>query len=188
MPSQVYKRLERNEPSTQEKARTEQLVPPTERGLEDERSMDIREFRETLGQGHDLEVSGDVAMESGDADGEDGDGDGDLDSAPAPVHEISSSETFALNGRPDVADAEKLQYVRDALGRHDSCDGTGGSTLAGSAEVRRGYASEPYILVPRGEDFADPFEPLFFTKTFPTLFPVLEVVKGIVLCIALTNF
>jgi hypothetical protein len=172
VPSQVYERLEQNEPSAWEKARTGQLVPPIERGLEDEGSVDIREVLATLGQGHDLEVSGDVAVERGDADGEGGDGDGDLDGAAAPVHEISSSGMFALDGRPDVADAEKLRYVRDALGRRDSCDETGGSTLAGSAEVRRGYASEPYILVSRGEDFADSFDPRFFAKTFPTLFPV----------------
>ncbi|KAH6954034.1 hypothetical protein BKA56DRAFT_625250 [Ilyonectria sp. MPI-CAGE-AT-0026] len=124
VPPQVYERLERNEPSAWEKARTGQLVPPAERGLEDEGSVDIREVLATLGQGHDLEVSGDVAVEPGDADGEDvdgdgdGDGDGDLDGAAAPVHEISSSGMFALDGRPDVADAEKLRYSSDILYIH----------------------------------------------------------------------
>lgn len=172
VPPQVYERLERNEPSAWEKARTGQVVPPTDRGLEDEGSVDIREVLETLGQGHDLEVSGNVTVEPGDADDEDGAGDEELDGVAAPVHEISASGMFAVDGRPDVADAEKLRYVRDALGQQGSRDETGPSTLAGSAEVRHGYASEPYVLMSRGDDFADSFEPRFFAKTFPTLFPV----------------
>jgi hypothetical protein len=43
VPSQVYTRLERNEPSVWEKVRTAQVVPPTERGLEEGQSTDIRE-------------------------------------------------------------------------------------------------------------------------------------------------
>jgi hypothetical protein len=31
---------------------------------------------------------------------------------------------------------------------------------------------EPYILVSRGDDFADSFDTRFFAKTFPTLFPL----------------
>jgi hypothetical protein len=156
VPSQVYERLERNEPSAWEKARTGQVVPRTERGLEDEGSMDIREVLETLGQGHDLESSGDAAAQTGDADGADGAGDD-------PIHELSSSGVFDVDGRPDVTDAEKLGYVHEALGTR---------ALEGSVEVRGGYASEPYIAVSRGDEFADSFAPQFFAKTFPTLFPV----------------
>ncbi|KAG6990362.1 hypothetical protein FocnCong_v020486 [Fusarium oxysporum f. sp. conglutinans] len=162
VPFQVYDRLERNEPSAREKAQTGQLVPPTERGLDDEGSVDIREVLATLGQGHDLEASDEVTTEPSNADG---------DKTGATVHEISSSGMFALDGGPDVAESEKLRYVRDALGRHDPSDEAGGSTLTGSAEVRQGYAFEPYIHVSRGEDFADSFEPRFLAKTFPTLLP-----------------
>jgi hypothetical protein len=49
VPSQVYERLERNELSAWEKARIGQLVPPIERGLEDEGSVDIREVLAILG-------------------------------------------------------------------------------------------------------------------------------------------
>lgn len=38
--------------------------------------------------------------------------------------------------------------------------------------MRREHASEPYIQVCRGEEFADSFATRFFAKTFPTLFPV----------------
>jgi hypothetical protein len=42
---------------------------------------------------------------------------------------------------------------------------------AKSADVRSGGGSEPYIVVSRGEEFADSHEAWFFAKTFPTLFP-----------------
>ena len=69
VPSQIYGRLERNEPSAWEKARTGQVVPPTERGLED-----IREIMATLGRERE-------ANEEGDEDGEVNDDMMDFDSA-----------------------------------------------------------------------------------------------------------
>ncbi|KAG7408125.1 hypothetical protein Forpi1262_v018013 [Fusarium oxysporum f. sp. raphani] len=163
VPSQIYDRLERNEPSAQEKSQTGQLVPPTERGLDDEGSVDIREVLATLGQGNDWEASHEVRAEPSNEDG---------DAAVGMVHEISSSRMFALDGGLNVADSEKLRYVRDALDGQDPHDKAGGSVLTGSAEVRQGHTSEPYILVSRGEDFADSFDPRFFAKTFPTLLPL----------------
>lgn len=171
VPSQVYARLERNEPSAWEKARTGQIVPPTERGLEEDGPADIREIMAMLGQGRDV-VSNRDEVKEGDEDDEDGDHGADLDSAAETIHEISSSGMFALDSRPDVADMEKLRYVCDALGQDTSYNQTGGSAWAGSAEVRLEHASEPYIQVCRGEEFADSFDTRFFAKTFPTLFPV----------------
>ncbi|KAH7464438.1 hypothetical protein FOMA001_g17470 [Fusarium oxysporum f. sp. matthiolae] len=163
VPSQIYDRLERNEPSAQEKSQTGQLVPPTERGLDDEGSVDIREVLATLGQGNDWEASHEVRAEPSNEDG---------DAAVGMVHEISSSGMFALDGGLNVAESEKLRYVGDALNGQDPHDKAGGSVLTGSAEVRQGHTSEPYILVSRGEDFADSFDPRFFAKTFPTLLPL----------------
>ncbi|RYC79720.1 hypothetical protein BFJ63_vAg17395 [Fusarium oxysporum f. sp. narcissi] len=163
VPSQIYDRLERNEPSAQEKSQTGQLVPPIERGLDDEGSVDIREVLATLGQGNDWEASHEVLAEPSNEDG---------DAAVGMVHEISSSGMFALDGGPNVAESEKLRYVGDALNGQDPHDKAGGSVLTGSAEVRQGHTSEPYILVSRGEDFADSFDPRFFAKTFPTLLPL----------------
>lgn len=108
--SQVYARLERNEPSAWEKARTGQVVPPTERGLEDDGPADIREIMAMLGQGRDVASNRDE-VEEGDEDGEDSDHGADLDSAAETIHEISSSGMFALDARPDVADMEKLRYA-----------------------------------------------------------------------------
>jgi len=163
VPSQVYARLERNEPSAWEKARTGHVVPRTERGLEDEGPVDIREVLATLGQGRDA-----VEEDPESADGEGGVDEAEPDSTTVPIHEISSSGMFALDAGPDIADEEKLRYACDALGQ----DAAWGSTRAASAQVRRGCGSEPYVHVSRGDEFADSFDPRFFAKTFPTLFPL----------------
>ena len=110
----MYERLERNEPSAWETARTGQVVPPTERGLEEDGPTDIREILAMLEQERDK------AEEEGCEYGEESDGVMDSeesDSAAEMIHEISSSGMFALDARPDVADTEKLQYVCDALGQ-----------------------------------------------------------------------
>ncbi|KAF1809820.1 hypothetical protein P152DRAFT_476222 [Eremomyces bilateralis CBS 781.70] len=132
--SRVYERLRRDEPSAQEKARTGQLVPPTERGLDEGEAIDIREVLATLGEGYDIEPDQDVTGEPEQGDTADRDRDRVSNGAAVPVYETSSS----------------------------------GMT----AEVRRGNGAEPYIVVNRGEDFADPFDVRFFAKTFPALFPL----------------
>ncbi|KAF1814387.1 hypothetical protein P152DRAFT_447755 [Eremomyces bilateralis CBS 781.70] len=168
VPSRVYERLRRDEPSAQEKARTGQVVPSTERGLDEGEAVDIREVLATLGQGDDIETSQEVTEEMEQGDATDRDRDRVLGDAAVPVHETSSSGIFALDKGPDIANGEKLQYVRDALGQQDP----GNKRRGGTAEVRRWNGAEPYIVVNRGEDFADPFDARFFAKTFPTLFPL----------------
>ncbi|EJT68919.1 hypothetical protein GGTG_13511 [Gaeumannomyces tritici R3-111a-1] len=166
VPSQIYDRLERNEPSGREKIQTAHIVPPTERDLEEPGAVDIQELLASL-EG-DRGVCGDaVGGESASAD-ERADVHGITEGR---VHEISSSGMFDLDRRPDIADAERLRYVCGAMGEVASWDQTRGRTWAGSAEVRYGCATEPYILVSRGDEFADSFDAGFFASTFPTLFP-----------------
>jgi hypothetical protein len=162
VPSQVYDRLERNEPSAWEKTRTAQLVPPTERGLEEGKDVDVREVLALLNQEQDVEIdeSGARIVE------------GERLESSATIQEISSSGMFALDGQPDVADADKLQYVCDALGQDASSAERHGNSWVGTAEVRRGEGLEPYVLMSRGDGFADSNEVRFFAKAFPTLFPV----------------
>jgi hypothetical protein len=50
VPSQIYERLERNEPSAREKTQTAHIVPPTERGLDEPGPVDIQEILESLGE------------------------------------------------------------------------------------------------------------------------------------------
>lgn len=79
---------------------------------------------------------------------------------------------FALDGQPDVADAEKLQYIYDALGQDASSAKRHGNSWVGTTEVQRREGLEPYVLMSRGDRFTNSNEVRFFAKAFPTLFPV----------------
>jgi hypothetical protein len=165
VPSQVYNRLQRNEPSAWEKTRTAHLVPPTERGLEEEEQVDVREILAKLSEGGEVE-----AYEVGSGPCE---GDGGIEEeSNVIIQEVSASGMFALDVLPEVQDAEKLQYVCDALKGDSPLTASPEKVWPGSAEVGYEGASEPYILVSRGETFADSKDVHFFAKTFPTLFPV----------------
>ncbi|XP_044717265.1 VrtJ [Hirsutella rhossiliensis] len=91
------------------------------------------------------------------------------------INEVTSSGMFALDGPPDVADVEKLQFACDAVGE-GADDGRAGprawvGSLAGGVRGRGDGGCEPYIRVSRGGEFTDSFEASFFARTFPTLFP-----------------
>ncbi|KAM4067349.1 PIF1-like helicase [Hirsutella rhossiliensis] len=53
VPAAVWERLEHNEPSARERTRTAQLVPPTERAMDDEGVVEIEEVLAMLRQGRD---------------------------------------------------------------------------------------------------------------------------------------
>ncbi|KAI8649752.1 Helitron-like-N domain-containing protein [Fusarium keratoplasticum] len=178
VPSLVYDRMERNEPSAWEKTRTAQVVPPTERAMDDEGSVEIEEILALLNQGEDASTCqtgkpGVKAMNEARCEsGAEPDQDPGLD--PRLISEVTSSGMFALDSQPDVADAEKLRFACDAVGEGDGDGRMGPRTWVGSSpDSRRGHAdgSEPYIHVRRGDEFADSFEASFFAKTFPTLLP-----------------
>src|SRR5262249_11830485 len=140
VPVQIYERMERNEPSAWEKTRTAQLVPPTERGIEDGESMDIGEILATLSQGQDV-----VGRPSGEFGKCDYDYDAGVEGFVNPINEVTSSGMFALDGPPDVTDLEKLQFACDTVGEETFTGQVRKSSWAGSAEVRRGQTLEPYI-------------------------------------------
>jgi hypothetical protein len=172
VPRQVYERLERDEPSAWEKTRTAQLVPQTERGLEAGDDVDVREVLATLNEEqaarHDGMEDGGVAAGGPDAGSED-----NINQNSEVIQEVSASGMFALDALPDVEDTEKLQYVYEALGAKTATVNSvrAQGQWAGSADVRSGGTSEPYIVVSRGDEFADSHDAWFFAKTFPTLFP-----------------
>ncbi|KAJ6436875.1 Endonuclease/exonuclease/phosphatase [Purpureocillium lavendulum] len=173
VPPSVYERMERNEPSAWEKTRTAHVVPPTERAMDDEGSVEIEEIFAILNQ----------RQETGDQAAEHGPGEGGVDhdgSVACPeqnvqaINEVTSSGMFALDGPPDVADVEKLRFACDAVGDAGLGGRAGPRTRVGSlADGVRGPGDlcEPYIRVSRGDEFADSFDTFFFAKTFPTLFP-----------------
>ena len=171
VPSKVYGRLERNEPSAREKMQTAHIVPPTERGLDDSGPVDIREVMASLTE--EQGVSGIVAGDGVACPEETEETGSGLDNSRDVVHEIGSSGMFGLDCQPDIADVEKLRYlvnsVSDKVAGKATC---GAAAWRGSAEVRHGRAAEPFIVVSRGEDFADSFDAWFLAKAFPTLFPL----------------
>ncbi|RKK15427.1 hypothetical protein BFJ67_g17959, partial [Fusarium oxysporum f. sp. cepae] len=158
VPPLVYDRMERNEPTAWEKTRTAQIVPPTERGMDDEGSLEIEEVLARLNRGEDIP--------SGDTQGpeltEDEDG---HRSGPSLVNWENRS-TKSLY---------RLLFACNAVNRDAAAGGgkAGPTTRVESSERRPGLADgcEPYIHVSRGDEFADTFDASFFAKTFPTLLP-----------------
>jgi len=167
VPRQVYERLERNEPSAHEKARTGQIVPAAERDMEEDAVVDIQDVLVALGRVE--EVQGSSGQNEGDVERHEAKVGGD-EFVYSPTHEFSSSGMFGLNDRSDIADAEKMRYVLEAF-RERSGRLVQGSSWNGHAEVRREKGGAPYILLSRGQDYADTFDTHFFSKTFPILFP-----------------
>ncbi|KJZ68518.1 hypothetical protein HIM_12094 [Hirsutella minnesotensis 3608] len=116
VPSLVYDRLERNEPSAWEKARTAQVVPPTERAMDDEGSVEIEEILAALHQGEDsprCETEGPGEKEAYESRPE---SDAEPDLTVKPINEVTSSGMFTLDGPPDVADVDKLRFPCAAVG------------------------------------------------------------------------
>ncbi|KAM4055576.1 ATP-dependent DNA helicase [Hirsutella rhossiliensis] len=102
VPSMVYGRMERNEPSAWEKTRTAQVVPPAERAMDGDSSAEIEEVLARLHQGQDPEDGAKM------------------------INEITSSGMFALDGPPDVSDAEKLRFACNAVSGDGAEDGRPG--------------------------------------------------------------
>ncbi|KAK8912602.1 hypothetical protein VCV18_012281 [Metarhizium anisopliae] len=173
VPSLVYDCMERNEPMAWEKARTAQVVPPTEHGMDEEDSLEIEVVLARLDRGED--GHGGRTEGPGLSEGEDGLwSEAESGQSGKPINEVTSSAMFALDGPPDVHDMEKVLFAcnvvnGDAAGRAKA----GPTTRVESVERRTGLANgcEPYIHVHRGEEFADSFDASFFAKTFPTLLP-----------------
>ncbi|KAM4063422.1 PIF1-like helicase [Hirsutella rhossiliensis] len=174
VPSSVCDRMERNEPSGWEKARTAHVVPPTERAMDEEGPVEIEELFALLNQGQEAGGQGEGHGPNGEGAVRDGSDACPDQNVPA-INEVTSSGMFALDGPPDVADVEKLQFACDAVGE-GADDGRAGprawvGSLAGGVRGRGDGGCEPYIRVSRGGEFTDSFEASFFARTFPTLFP-----------------
>jgi hypothetical protein len=166
VPSQVFERMERNEPSAREKTQTAHLVPPTERGIEDREPTDIQEIMEALAEAQ--RTSGAAAADDcANRNNESHEADHNRDR----LYETASSGMFDLDGRPDIADAAKLRYLFESMGGVAAEDQACGNAWAASAQVRYGGAAEPYIAISRGQDFADPFDTWYLARAFPSLLP-----------------
>ncbi|KAM4067871.1 PIF1-like helicase [Hirsutella rhossiliensis] len=152
VPAAVLERLERNEPSARERTQTAQLVPPTERALDDEGAVEIEEVLAMLRQGRDP-------------------AEGRPD--PGPTREGEGNGEDWEGARPE-GDGDiiinEIRFAREAIGTTNIGPRTWVNTAAGAA-AGSGGDSEPYIQVRRGDEFADSADASFFAKAFPTLFP-----------------
>ncbi|KJZ68635.1 hypothetical protein HIM_11974 [Hirsutella minnesotensis 3608] len=174
VPSLVYDRMERNEPSAWEKTRTAHVVPPTERAMDDEGSVEIEEILTALRQGEEPPRCETGRSGENDEDESRVESTTEPDQTINPINEVTSSGMFALDGPPDIADVDKLRFACNAVAEGADDGNRGPRTRVASATERgRGQVDgvEPYIRVTRGDDFADSFDTSFFAKTFPTLLP-----------------
>ena len=161
VPGVIYERLEHSEPSAREKARTAHIVPAVDRGLEPEAVVEIPELLASL-----------RATPRGD---EDSSGEtepvvnSDVDVDADDVQELSASGMFGLDSGAGTADSERLRFFCSAMGGAvGDADGSGPSLGAAAVQNR---ALEPFVVISRGDEFAESFDPAFLPKTFPTLFP-----------------
>ncbi|KAM4062489.1 PIF1-like helicase [Hirsutella rhossiliensis] len=119
-----------------------------------DRPVEIEELFALLNQGQEAGGQGEGHGPNGEGAVRDGSDACPDQNVPA-INEVTSSGMFALDGPPDVADVEKLQFA---------CDAPGG--FGGVATVVVSHTSGF-----RGDEFTDSFEASFFARTFPTLFP-----------------
>ncbi|KAG7419283.1 hypothetical protein Forpe1208_v003512 [Fusarium oxysporum f. sp. rapae] len=146
VPSQVFERLERNEPSAREKAQTAHIVPPTEQ----------EQNAPGVATGYDC-VNRD--------DGRGADDKGER------LYETGSSVIFDLDDWPDIADAAKLRYLLESMGEAAVEDQGRRNAWRASAKVWHDRVAEPCIAISRGEDFADHFDTWYLARAFPSLLP-----------------
>ncbi|XP_044714548.1 PIF1-like helicase domain-containing protein [Hirsutella rhossiliensis] len=142
--------------------------------MDEEGAVEIEELFALLNQGQEAGGQGEGHGPNGEGAVRDGSDACPDQNVPA-INEVTSSGMFALDGPPDVADVEKLQFACDAVGE-GADDGRAGprawvGSLAGGVRGRGDGGCEPYIRVSRGGEFTDSFEASFFARTFPTLFP-----------------
>ncbi|KAM4067070.1 PIF1-like helicase [Hirsutella rhossiliensis] len=118
------------------------------------RPVEIEELFALLNQGQEAGGQGEGHGPNGEGAVRDGSDACPDQNVPA-INEVTSSGMFALDGPPDVADVEKLQFACDAV-----------AGVRGVATVVVSHTSGF-----RGGEFTDSFEASFFARTFPTLFP-----------------
>jgi hypothetical protein len=165
VPSQVFERLERNEPSAREKTQTAHIVPPTERGIDDHDPIDIQEI---VGALLEEQNAPGVATDYDCVNRDDGRG---ADDKGERLYETGSSGIFDLDGWPDIADAAKLRYLLESMGEAAVEDQGRRNAWRASVKVRHDRVAEPCIAISRGEDFADHFDTWYLARAFPSLFP-----------------
>jgi hypothetical protein len=162
VPAAMYARMQHSEPSACEKVQTAHIVPATERGLEAESPIEIPELLASLEtaetEGEDGGLPSDPIFEPG------------IEDEMEPVEQLSASGMFGLDRAAIMTDSERLRFFYAAMDSNSNQDGPN-QPACGAATVRHHGALEPFVVMSRGEEFADSLDPAFFPKTFPGLFP-----------------
>ncbi|KAH7248240.1 hypothetical protein B0J15DRAFT_468264 [Fusarium solani] len=95
-------------------------MPPTERAIDNEASVDIKEILTALNQGENSPRCETRTAGENKAYKSPAKRDAKPNQAVKPIDEITSSRIFALDGPPDIADAEKLRFAYDAIGKSNN--------------------------------------------------------------------
>ncbi|XP_044714717.1 PIF1-like helicase domain-containing protein [Hirsutella rhossiliensis] len=117
VPALVYDRMERNEPSAWEKTRTAHVVPPTERAMDDEGSVEIEELFALLNQRQET---------GGEAEGH------------GPNEEGAGRDGVGASPDQNVRPINELRFACDAVGAGADDGRAGPRTLAEEAIAEAG--------------------------------------------------
>ncbi|EWZ77841.1 hypothetical protein FOWG_17792 [Fusarium oxysporum f. sp. lycopersici MN25] len=165
VPSHVFERLERNEPSARGKTQTAHIVPPTARGIDDHDPIDIQEI---VGALLEEQNAPGVATGYDCVNRDDGCG---ADDKGERLYETGSSGIFDLDGWPDITDVAKLRHLLESMGEAAVEDQGRRNACRASAKVWYNRVAEPSLAISRGEDFANHFDTWYLARTFPSLLP-----------------
>jgi hypothetical protein len=167
VPSQIYDRIERDEPSAWEETRTAHIVPPAERGMDDTGPQSLEQIVDGLGRAYDEnDVSYDEDQQLYDERSRE---ELEYEGMGSFLDEMLASGMFPLDTAPRATDADKLQFAIDTIrGGQTNAQAQPPNPPAGSAQDSH---LQPYIHISRGNEFADVNDLWHLAKAFPTLFP-----------------
>ncbi|RSL82055.1 hypothetical protein CDV31_016968, partial [Fusarium ambrosium] len=167
VPSQIYDRIERDEPSAWEETRAAHIVPPAERGMDDTGPQSLEQIVDGLGRAYDEnDVSYDEDQQLYDERSRE---ELEYEGMGSFLDEILTSGMFPLDTAPRATDADKLQFAIDTIrGGQTNAQAQPPNPPAGSAQDSH---LQPYIHISRGNEFADVNDLWHLAKAFPTLFP-----------------
>ncbi|KAF4469092.1 arrestin domain-containing [Fusarium albosuccineum] len=167
VPSGIYDRMERDEPSAWEETRTAPIVPAAERGMDDTGPQSLEQIVDGLGRAYDEnDVSYDEDQQLYDERSRE---ELEYEGMGSFLDEMLASGMFPLDTAPRATDADKLQFAIDTI--------RGGHTNAQVQQPNQSTSSaqdlplQPYIHISRGNEFADMNDLWHLAKAFPTLFP-----------------
>ena len=117
VPSRIYDRIERDEPSAWEETRIAHIVPPEERRMDDTKPQSLEQIMDGLGRAYDKNnISYDEDQQLYDERSRE---ELEYEGMGSFLDEILASGMFPLDTAPRATDSDKLQFAIDTIrGRH----------------------------------------------------------------------